>query len=187
MQDMLSSLSTYGYIILFLYSLGGGMVAIIAAGVLSYTGQMNLGISIIIATISNTLGDSMLFYIGRYNKSMLMPYIKKHRRKLALSYVLMKKYGDKIIFFQKFVYGIKTLVPVAIGLTKYSYTKFNILNFISALIWAVLLGGASFLAGEFLTNLMSKISERPWIMMIFVALAFGLVALYFNRATRKKN
>ena len=33
MSEMLTTLSTYGYIILFLYTLGGGMVAIIAAGV----------------------------------------------------------------------------------------------------------------------------------------------------------
>ena len=51
MSEMLTSLSTYGYIILFLYTLGGGMVAIIAAGVLSYAGSMNLTLVIMIATI----------------------------------------------------------------------------------------------------------------------------------------
>lgn len=50
--------------------------------------------------------------MGRYNKNALMPYIKAHRRKLVLSHILMKKYGDKIIFIQKFVYGLKTLVPM---------------------------------------------------------------------------
>jgi len=44
MQEILTSLSTYGYILLFVYSLGGGMVGIIAAGVLSYIGKMDIGI-----------------------------------------------------------------------------------------------------------------------------------------------
>lgn len=52
MQDILTNLSTYGYIILFLYSLGGGMVAIIGAGLLSFEGNMNLTLSIIIAAIA---------------------------------------------------------------------------------------------------------------------------------------
>ena len=48
MEGIIDSLSTYGYIILFLYSLGGGMVAIIAAGILSYAGKMDLNTSIVI-------------------------------------------------------------------------------------------------------------------------------------------
>ena len=119
MEDILSSLSTYGYIILFLYSFGGGMVAIIAAGVLSYAGKMDLSASIAVAACANIIGSSFLFYMGRYNKKALMPYIRDHRRKLALSHILMKKYGDKIIFIQKFIYGLKTLVPMTIGLTKF--------------------------------------------------------------------
>ena len=91
------------------------MVALIAAGVLSYSGQMDLSFSIAVAFTANAIGDTALFYLSRYNKAQMMPYLKKHRRKLALSHLLMKKYGDKIIFFQKFVYGIKTLIPIAIG------------------------------------------------------------------------
>jgi membrane protein DedA with SNARE-associated domain len=185
LEDIISSLSTYGYIILFLYSLGGGMVAIIAAGVLSYTGKMDLGVSIFIAFLANTIGDSLLFYMGRYNKSQIMPYIKKHRRKLALSHLLMKKYGDKIIFFQKFVYGIKTLVPLTIGLTKYSFTKFNILNAVSAAIWALLLGFSSYYAGGVLTNFASYFSMHPWLAPLIVFSLFGTIWLYFKKVTEK--
>ena len=80
MQDILTNLSTYGYIILFLYSLGGGMVAIIGAGLLSFEGNMNLTLSVIIAAIANFIGDMILVYMGRYNKSSVMPYFKSHKR-----------------------------------------------------------------------------------------------------------
>ncbi len=183
---MLASLSTYGYVILFFYSLGGGMVAIIAAGVLSYSGQMDLTLSIIIAAIANTLGDTLLFYMSRYNRPAMMPYIIKHRRKVALSHILMKRHGDKIIFFQKFVYGIKTLIPLTIGLTKYSFTKFNILNAISALIWSVSLGIASYVAGEPLMRFAGFIGDNPWTMPLIIATLFGLLWLYFQKATQKR-
>jgi len=49
LQEMLTSLSTYGYVIVFLYSLGGGMVAIIAAGVLAHLGKMDITVSIVLA------------------------------------------------------------------------------------------------------------------------------------------
>jgi membrane protein DedA with SNARE-associated domain len=187
MEGIIDSLSTYGYIILFLYSLGGGMVAIIAAGILSYAGKMDLNTSIAVAFIANALGDSLLFYMSRYNKTQMMPYIKKHRRKLALSHILMKKHGDKIIFFQKFVYGIKTLIPIGIGMTKYSTVKFNVLNVISAFIWAVALGYLSFNAGEALTNFSGYFSSHPWLAPLILASLLGGIWYYFKIMTTKKS
>ena len=109
MEDTFSNLATYGYIGLFLYSLGGGFVALVGAGVLSFMGKMDLTLVIAVAFIANALGDVMLFYMARYQKSMMMEGIKSHRRKLALAHIMMKKNGNWIIVFQKFVYGIKTL------------------------------------------------------------------------------
>ena len=187
MEGIIDSLSTYGYIILFAYSLGGGMVAIIAAGILSYAGKMDLHTSIAVAFVANALGDSMLFYMSRYNKAQIMPYVKKHKRKLALSHILMKKHGDKIIFFQKFVYGIKTLIPIGIGMTKYPVIKFNILNIISAFFWAVILGYASFSAGETLSNASGYLSSHPWIAPLILGSLLGGIWYYFKVMTAKKS
>lgn len=185
MEDILLKLSTYGYIILFLYSFGGGMVAIIAAGILSYQGSMNLELSIAIALVANFIGDTFLFYTSRYNRQIVMPYIKKHRRKLALSHVLMKKYGDKIIVIKKYIYGLKTLIPVAIGFTNYSPIKFSILNFIGAAIWAISLGCGSYFAGNFMIKGVNFIGDNPWIMPIIMAALLGSIWYYFIYATKK--
>jgi integral membrane protein len=184
---MLFSLSTYGYIFLFFYSLGGGMVAVIAAGVLSYADKMDLALSIGLAALANFIGDTILFYLGRYNKKAIMPYFSKHKRKLALCQILMKKYGDKIIFIKKFIYGLKTLVPIAVGLTKYSFVKFSVINAVSAIIWAVGLGMLSFYAGEFVMNAGLYIGERSWIMPAVMFSLLGLIWYYLNKFSKKRN
>ncbi|MDL0089719.1 DedA family protein [Campylobacter gastrosuis] len=186
MQDMLTNLSTYGYILLFFYTLGGGFLALIAAGVLSFLGEMNIIVTIAIATLSNTLGDTLLFYLGRYNKPALMPYIKNHKRKLAYSQILMKKHGDKMIFIQKYIYGVKTLVPIALGFSKYPFFKFNILNFIASFIWAFIIGTASFLAGNFAVKFWDKFGDNGWVMPIFMLILLGLIWLFLEKQTKKR-
>jgi membrane protein DedA with SNARE-associated domain len=186
MQDMLTNLATYGYIVLFLYSLGGGFVALMAAGVLAYAGKMDLGLSIAVAFAANFIGDTLLFYMARYHKSEMMNYLHKHRRKLALSHILMKRYGSWIIIMQKFVYGIKTLIPLAIGLTKYDFVKFSVLNLVAALLWAVVIGIASYLAGDVLMRAYEVVAERPYIAPIILLLLGGGLWLYLSRATRKR-
>jgi membrane protein DedA with SNARE-associated domain len=186
LEDTFSNLATYGYIGLFLYSFGGGFVALLGAGVLSYMGKMDLTTSIAIAFTANALGDIALFYMARYQKSMMMEGLRKHRRKLALSHLMMKKYGSWIILIQKFIYGIKTLIPIAIGLTKYDFKKFAILNIFSAGVWALVVGLGSYYAGESLTKLAGLIGEKPWIApVILVVFAAGLW-FYMEQATKKK-
>lgn len=186
MEDTFSNLATYGYIGLFLYSLGGGFVALVGAGVLSFMGKMDLSLSITIAFIANALGDFLLFYMARYQKTMMMEGIRKHRRKLALSHVMMKKYGSWIIFIQKYVYGIKTLIPIAIGLTKYDFKKFAIFNVISAGVWALTIGLASFYSGGFLVKVAEIIGDKPWIAPLVLVVMGGSLWFYLTQATKKK-
>jgi len=186
MEEIIEALLGYGYLILFAYSFGGGMVAIIAAGVLSSAGKMDIGASIVVAGFANVIGSSFLFYMGRYNKQALMPYIKAHRRKLALSHLLMKRYGDKIIFIQKFVYGLKTLVPMTIGITKYPVAKFHLLNILAATLWAVVLGLGSYFAGELLMQVSAFFSDNAYVAPLLLALIAGAIWLYFHKATHKK-
>lgn len=185
MEDMLTNLETYGYIVLFLYSFGGGFIALMGAGVLSYTGHMDLEIAILVAFIANFLGDTMLFYMGRYNKKDVMGYLHKHKRKLALSHILMKKHGSWVIFLQKYVYGIKTLIPLAIGLTKYDFKKFTVLNLFASAIWALVIGVLSYMAGEMIKSAYEIVAERPYIAPIALLSIIALIWWYLSANTKK--
>lgn len=186
MDDMLNNLSTYGYIVLFLYSLGGGFVALLGAGVLSFMGKMDLSLSIAIAFTANFIGDSLMFYMARYHKKEMMEYFRKHRRKLAFSHLLLKRRGSWIIIIKKFIYGLKTLVPLAIGLTKYDFWKFSLYNAIGALIWAVIVGGGSYLFGGALIEGYKTVADKPYLAPIMLVIVGGSVWIYLSRATKKQ-
>jgi len=144
LEDIISSLSTYGYIILAFYSFGGGMIALIGAGILSAMGNMDITLAIVIATLFNFVGDSFLFYMSQTNKREVMGYMKKHKRKIAYTNLLMRRYGWLAVFLQKYIYGVKTLVPIVMGLTKYDFKKFVILNFFAAIVWGLVVGLVSY-------------------------------------------
>jgi membrane protein DedA with SNARE-associated domain len=116
-----------------------------------------------------------------------MPYIKKHRRKLALSHILMKKYGDKIIIIKKFIYGLKTLIPIAVGLTKYPLVKFNIINLIAAIIWALSLGYGSYYAGEYFTKAFYVLEDKLYIIALILLVLLGIIWIYFTIAVKKNH
>ena len=125
----------WGYIALFLYSFGGGFLGLAVASVIAYSGDLNIYICVIVAGISNFIGSQFLFFLARQNKSYAKNMMKPYGRKIALTHVLMQKYGSFIIFIQKYIYGIKTLIPLAMGITKYSATKYAIFNLFATALW----------------------------------------------------
>jgi len=145
---MESFIQDWGYIALFLYSFGGGMVALIVASILSYSGDLNIFITLIVAGSANFIGDQFLFFIARNNKNQAKQMMAKHQRKIALAHLLMRKYGFVIIFLQKYIYGIKTLVPLAMGLTKYDIKKFLFFNVLATIVWTLIIGVSSYMLGE---------------------------------------
>lgn len=186
MDDMLNNLTTYGYIVLFLYSLGGGFVALLGAGVLSFMGKMDLSLSLIIAFTANVIGDALLFYMARYHKKEMMEYFKKHKRKLAFSQVLLKKHGSWIIITKKFIYGLKTLVPLAIGMSKYDFWKFMSFNAIGALVWAIVVGGGAYLFGGALIEGYKLVAGKPYLAPVMLVIVGGSVWIYLSSATKRK-
>jgi membrane protein DedA with SNARE-associated domain len=186
MEDIFHSLTTYGYIALFLYSLGGGFFGLVAAGALSYLGKMDIVISMLVVFVANYLGDMVLFYMARYNQEMIAPYMKSHRRKFALSHLLVKKYGDFAVFIQKFIYGVKTLVPIAMGLSKYSFVKFGLLNIPATALFVLFFGLLSYKGGEHIVSLFGKLKETPWILPLVLVTLIGGLWYYFEKATKKR-
>jgi len=168
----------WGYIILFLYSFGGGFVALVVAGILSFSGELNIFVSILVAGVSNFLGDQFLFTLARKNKHQAKQMMQKHRRKIALSHLMMRKYGSWVIFIQKYVYGIKTLIPLAMGLTKYDYKKFIVFNILATTLWALVVGGTSFMLGEIVYTYIDEL--KSYVPFIVAAILIG-VYFFFKK------
>lgn len=185
MEDILSSLSTYGYIILFVWSFGGGFFALVGAGVLSHMGNMDITISIIVAFVANMIGDVFLFYMARNNKKSFKTYMDKHKRKLALSILWMRKKGDIIVFVQKYIYGVKTLIPIVMGMSKYSATRFNILNVFASFLWAIVFGLAGYYSADYLIKFIVFVKDHKIVMPIVLALLLGIIWLYMSKVTKK--
>lgn len=144
MNEILNNLALYGYIILAVYSFGGGMMALAGAGILSGLGKMDITTSIVVATAANFLGDTVLFWLAQSNKKEVMKYLRKHRRKIAWTNLLMRRYGWMAVFIQKYIYGVKTLVPIIMGLSRYDFKKFVFLNFFASIVWGLVVGLGSY-------------------------------------------
>ncbi|MEN8718380.1 MAG: DedA family protein [Sulfurovum sp.] len=178
-------LKEHGYVILFAWGMLEGEAGLVMAGLLSHTGDMNLYLAIFIAGLGGFAGDQVYFYIGRYNKSYVHKKFKGQRRKFALAHLLLKKYGWPIIFVQRYMYGMRTIIPISIGLTRYSAKMFAFINLISAWCWAAITIVPVWYFGNEILKLLEIAKENWYFALPFVLLAGGSIIFYFNKATKK--
>ncbi|MDB2405356.1 DedA family protein [Arcobacteraceae bacterium] len=176
----------YGYIILFAWSILEGEMGLIMGGLLCHTGDMWLPIAIFIAGLGGFVGDQIYFYIGRYNKAYVHSKFKGQRRKFALAHLLLKKYGWPIIFAQRYMYGMRTVIPISIGLTRYDAKLFAFINILSAWVWAAITIVPVWYFGDEILKLLEIAKEYWFIALPFAALMGGSIIYYFHTATKKE-
>lgn len=175
----------YGYIILFCWSILEGEIGLILAGILCYTNDMNIYIAVFVAGLGGFVGDQIYFYIGRYNKGYIQKNLKTQRRKFALAHLLLKKYGWPIIFVQRYMYGMRTVIPMAIGITRYDAKMFAFINLISAWCWAGITIIPTYIFGEEILQLFFVAKQHWYFALPFAILLGGSVIYYFHKATKK--
>jgi membrane protein DedA with SNARE-associated domain len=181
-----SSLETWGYLAVAFFSFGGSLFIVAAAGVFSFMGHMDLTTALVIATISNFMGDNFLFYLGKYHKNDIKPYYAKHKRKIALATIIMRKYGIIAIFIQKFLYGVKTLVPISMALSKFDFKKFIFFNVFASIIFILTIGLSAYFASESIIAFFSVIQEKPWIAPLTMLTFLGTVWYLVTHMTKKR-
>lgn len=181
-----SSLESWGYLAIAFFAFGGSLFIVAAAGVFSYMGKMDLTTALAVATVSNYAGDMFLFYMGKYQRKEIEPYFAKHKRKIALARLIMRKYGIAAIFIQKFLYGIKTLVPLSMALSKYDFKKFGFYNIFASIVFVLTIGFSAYYSSEGIISMFLYIKENPWIAPVVLFSIVGGVWFVMEKMTKKK-
>ena len=174
-------LQEYGYVILFLWSIIEGEMGLIMAGIMTHTGDMNYFMSIFVAGLGGFTGDQIYFYVGRFNKGFIHRKLHKQRRKFAIAHLLLKKYGWPIIFMQRYMYGLRTVIPMSIGITKYSARKFAFINLISAWVWAAITITPAYLYGQEILIFLAY-AKQHWYFALPIAgmFLYGVYAYFYK-------
>jgi len=183
-DNLVHLLKEYGYIILFVWSIFEGETGLVMAGVLSHTGDMNLGDSIVVAALGGFVGDQIYFYLGRLNKEWVLTELKAHRRKFARARLLLRKYGGWVIFIQRFIYGMRTMIPMTIGVLNYDAKKYAIINLISAFVWASVTIIPSYIFGKEILSFLQWLKHHWYFGIGFVVFMFGIL-WYINKKEEK--
>ncbi len=137
-------LRRYGYYAILLMTFLEGETIVIIAGIFAAKGMMNPYLIALVAFAGSFTSDQIMFSLGRYKGGAIIKRFPKLGKNVDRSARLLKKYDTFLILGFRFVYGVRNVTPILLGISGVSHWKFFYLNFIGAALWAV-----SFTAGGY--------------------------------------
>lgn len=174
----------FGYVVLFLGVMAEnaslpvpGETILIIASFYSHHGHLNLGYVILLATAGCILGDNISFYVGR---RLGRPFVQQYGKyllitpkRLAFVEHFFEKHGDKTIFIQRWITGVRVLGALVAGTTQMPWQRFLLFNCLGASTWVTAI---SLMAYTFAVNLplLIKIIGRSGWVLLGLLLAIGL-------------
>jgi membrane protein DedA with SNARE-associated domain len=141
-------LSQYGYLALFAGCLLEGETLLLLAGLAAHGGYLSFPIVVLVAFAGGTLGDQICFFIGRrYGDSILGRWTSLEARAARVRR-LIDRHSASLIVGVRFLYGLRLIGPVVIGMSDVPAWRFVVFNMIGAAIWALGVSGAGYLFGH---------------------------------------
>jgi len=171
-------------------------IPLIATGYLIWDQTLTWFGGIGVTILGVLIGDSILFLIGNRLGAKILnkkknPLFPPKRVRRAKAY--FRKYGPKVVFFARFVAGLRAVVFFMAGSMHMKFRTFILLDFLAALISVPLwIAGGYYLGhlfGDEISSLLIKLKEIKMIITIFISVLIVVViarSLLQYRNTKRK-
>lgn len=188
-MDIGGLIHTYGYLTVAVGTLLEGETVLVAAGVAVHHGYLSLPAVIVVATLGGFLGDQIFFFLGRRYGPMLLARFPSLQPRAARVTTLLDRYHVLLIPAVRFLYGLRTVGPAAIGMSSVSWIRFSTLNFVGAVVWAALFAGVGYGLGQGLVEAERALGvSQRWVLALFLlAVVVGWVIAWRRKAARKRH
>ena len=186
-MDLSELIETYGYWVVFGGTLLEGESVLLLAGYAAYSGLLELHTVVAVAVFGSFMGDQLWFYLGRTRGASLLAKYPSYVVPAARAQALLDRYHTPIILALRFLYGLRTVLPFVIGMSRtISTLRFQVINFIGAVLWATSGAVVGYLFGNAIEIILGDIHHYQKLIFAFMAVAALGYWLYSRRKSMKQ-
>lgn len=128
--------------------------------------------------VGAVLGDAVSFTLGRRfgARALQHPALAPHRRRVALTRLLCRRYGVISIFAARFLGPVRALGPLVLGAVRMRRRTFQAANVASAVVWVPAMLAPGYLGAKGLAKL-ELLTEADHVTILILALVAAAITL----------
>ncbi len=151
--DPAELLHAYGYMALAAGAFLEGEFIVILAGVFAHQGYLSPVPAVLCAFGGSLVSDQLMFSLGRWKGNAILHRFPHLEKKAPKARDLLERYEVPLILGFRFIYGIRNVTPLLMGMGRVNRWKFLALNTVSAMVWAASFIGLGYFFGQAATTL----------------------------------
>jgi len=186
MEDFLGH---WGYLAVVAGTFFEGETVPVLAGFAAHQGFLRLDLVMACAFAGSLAGDLTWFWVGRRFGRTWMERHPGHAADAERVARLLDRWGDWFILSFRFLYGLRSISPMAIGLSSIPVWRFALLNLISAAVWAIIVCALGYYFGNAVEAYLGKLAQWEHRIMAAGAAAIALFVIHkmVGRRMRKSD
>ena len=180
-----SFVDTYGYLAIIVGTFLEGETILVLGGFTARQGYLALPWVIASAFLGSLGGDQLFFYLGRRYGEAVLARRPSWRTRVERATALLERFRRPFMMGFRFVYGLRTVSPFAIGLSRISARQFFLYNAAGAFLWTTAMGSGGYLVGNALELFLGDVRHYEREALAAIA-AIGVLAWAAHLLRRKR-
>jgi len=178
MQHLADSIRQHAelvYLTTMLWTFFEGETFVLLGGLLASQGAVDPWLFGASAWVGSFVGDQAWFLAGRCFGNGVVARRPHWRAGLNRAFGWIDHWGTAFILSFRFVYGVRNLASLALGMSPIGWSRFASLNFAPAALWAAAFVTGGYLAGRLCGAAGADLlaARGPWTLLGFVVLVGG--------------
>lgn len=126
----------YGYWAIFAGTLFEGETVLMLGAYAVHQHLLNFWLLLLVAMLGSFIGDQFYYQLGaRYGQKMLESQ-PEFSKKFQRASQFIDRYPILTILGMRFAWGLRTVLPIAVGIKAYPIWKYVLINIVACFIWA---------------------------------------------------
>jgi membrane protein DedA with SNARE-associated domain len=164
----------YGYLAVAVGTFLEGETVLVLAGFAARRGHLDLAGVIAAAFVGSLFGDQLYFWIGRRHGAAWLARRPGWQPRVARVQRMLHAHQTPIVLGFRFLYGLRTVVPFALGMSGVPLRRFVPLNACAVAAWAIATSCLGWALGSALERLLGDL-ERYEVELFLAIAAAGAV------------
>lgn len=175
----------YGYLAILVGTFFEGEMVLVLGGLAAKLGYLELHWVMLSAFAGTVCGDQMYFFIGRRYGARLLRGHPHWQLRAAWITRHLERHQVPLILGFRYLYGIRTLVPLVMGMSAISTPRFMLLHIMGAALWAIGVGFIGYAFGNVAEVVLGELDELEPYLIGLVILISVTAWLYYGYRRRR--
>ncbi len=177
-------IARWGYLALFAGTAVEGEMFLLTGGALAHRGLLSLPLVTACAIAGCVVSDQLWFLVGRRLGASAIAQRPRWKGRFEAVRERIARRGDLFIAGFRFLFGVRTIAPLALGGSGTGWLRFSVLNLIGSALWSVCFASLGWLLGHGLAHALGRL---PRIEELLVAAVVAGLVLWLGSRRRTEN